>query len=187
MASIVAAIAIVGGAVAMASSMGGQTDAPAVPEADVSLGPPGSNPLLPSQEYVGRPAPTTPFETFDGATATFADYQGRPVVVNFFSSTCAPCLQEMPDFESVKQAHGEEVFFLGMNVADSVESGLRIVEATGVTWELGRDPMGVVLSEIGGIGMPTTVVLRSDGTVSSIHTGQLTAAELEARIAEATT
>lgn len=185
-ASIVAAVVIVGGALVIAAGMG-TDDQPAAESPIGADGDTGTtqNPLIPTVDLTGQPAPTTPFETFEGGTAAFADYAGKPVVVNFFSSTCAPCLQEMPDFETVKQAHEGEVVFLGMNVADSVESGLNVVERTGVTWELGRDPTGEILSELGALGMPTTMVLRADGTIASIKYGQLSAAELEERIADA--
>ena len=36
------------------------------------------------------------FTRFDGSQASIGDYRGRPVVVNFFSSTCVPCQTEMP-------------------------------------------------------------------------------------------
>jgi thiol-disulfide isomerase/thioredoxin len=44
-----------------------------------------------------------------GATFSLADVAGRPAVVNFFASWCAPCVTEMPGFEEVKAAVGDEV------------------------------------------------------------------------------
>lgn len=122
------------------------------------------------------------FERFDGSTASVADYRGRPVVVNFFSSTCEPCETEMPAFEAVHQELGDQVVFLGLAVQDTVESGLRFVEKVGVTWELGRDPSAQILQGLGGTGLPTTVLLDEDGRIVFLRLGTLDAGELEGQI-----
>ena len=119
------------------------------------------------------------FERFDGTTGRFSDYRGKPVVLNFFSSTCTPCRTEMPAFERVHQRFGDAVVFLGMNVQDTVEGGKAFVESVGITWELGRDPNGAILQgEIGGVGLPTTAVLDRDGRIVYVHLGPLEADEL---------
>ena len=63
------------------------------------------------------------FKRFDGTTANFTQYRGKPLVVNFFSSTCAPCRTEMPALEAVHRSLGDSVTFLGMDVQDTVEGG----------------------------------------------------------------
>jgi thiol-disulfide isomerase/thioredoxin len=118
------------------------------------------------------------FPRLDGTTAGFADYRGTPVVVNFFSSTCEPCLTEMPALEQVHQQLGSQVRFLGMNGQDTVESGKAIVATTGVTWDIGRDPDLAILQRLGGIGLPTTYLLDRNGRVVFSHTGKLTSDDL---------
>ena len=43
------------------------------------------------------------FTTFDGEEVPLSSVRGTPTVVNFFSSTCVPCITEMPAFEEVHQ------------------------------------------------------------------------------------
>ena len=45
--------------------------------------------------------------------------KNQPLVVNFWATWCAPCLEELPMFESVHNRIGHEVTFLGINVSDS--------------------------------------------------------------------
>ena len=128
-------------------------------------------------------APATPldatFKRFDGTTASFAAYRGKPVVVNFFSSTCLPCQTEMPALEHVHQTLGDQVTFLGMDVQDTVEGGKAFVDTVGITWELGRDPDAAILQgAVGGVGLPTTVVLDRDGRIVFTHLGPLDVAGL---------
>lgn len=135
-------------------------------------------------DTVGDPAPTTPYTDFDGAEGSVADYAGTPLVVNFFASWCTPCVVEMPDFEQVHQQLGDDVAFLGINMQDSVTKGEELVEETGVTYDIGRDPDGSLLAEFGGVAMPTTVLVDAEGTIVRIISGATTARELRAAIDE---
>jgi thiol-disulfide isomerase/thioredoxin len=114
------------------------------------------------------------FKRFDGSTTSFAVYRGKPVVVNFFSSTCIPCQTEMPALERVHQTLGDQVTFLGMDVQDTVEGGQAFIVTVGITWELARDPDAAVLQGVvHGVGLPTTVVLDRDGRIVYTHLGSL--------------
>jgi thiol-disulfide isomerase/thioredoxin len=115
----------------------------------------------------------------------FAGYRaGRPMVLNFFGSWCAPCVQEMPDLQSVSQELAAEVVFLGLAERDTVENALQIVDRTGVTYDIGRDPGGGILTAFEGLAMPTTVFIAADGTITSVHSGALTAEDLRTRITD---
>lgn len=114
------------------------------------------------------------YKRFDGTTGTFAEYRGKPVVVNFFSSTCIPCQAEMPALERVHQDLGDQVTFLGMDVQDTETSGRAFVDAVGITWQLGLDPDGSILQHVvNDVGLPTTVILDRQGRVALTHLGPL--------------
>ena len=132
----------------------------------------------------GDLAPSEPFEQFNGTEATFADYRGTPLVVNFFASWCAPCVREMPAFQAVHEELGDQVAFVGMNNQDRAADGEAIAEKTGVTYDLARDPDGDFLSAFGGIVMPTTVFIDAEGTVVEVHNGALSQSALEDRLSD---
>lgn len=134
---------------------------------------------------VGDPAPPLELDLLGGGSVSMEELRGSPVVVNFWSSTCAPCLAEMPDFESVNQELDGEVHFVGVDVTDTEESGVAMVERTGVTYPNGRDPGGDVLAAFGGTALPRTVLVDQAGTVVDIHNGSLSAAELTGALADA--
>lgn len=136
------------------------------------------------EDTVGRPAPTSDYTTFDGEEASVADYAGTPMVVNFFASWCVPCVREMPAFEQVHQDVGDQVAFVGVNVQDSETEGQAIVDDTGITYDVGRDPDGSLLASFGGVAMPTTVLVDADGTIVRVLSGATTAEELRAAIDE---
>ena len=136
-----------------------------------------------SQEDQLDPSDAT-FTTFDDETVPFTSIYGTPTVVNFFASTCIPCITEMPAFEQVHQDLGDAVAFLGLAVTDRPEDALDLVEQTGISYATAQDNDGSVMNALGGSFLPTTVLLAADGRIVATHTGQLTATELRALIAE---
>lgn len=112
---------------------------------------------------------------FDGRSTTLSSRisAGTPAVVNFFSTTCGPCVREMAAFERVHQAR-HDVSFIGIDVQDSVSAGRGLIKRTGVTYEALRDPPGDLLGQVGGVGLPTTLVIDRKGRIVATHTGALT-------------
>lgn len=121
-------------------------------------------------------------QDFDGNPVTISSLEGRPLVINFWASWCPACFSEMPSLEKVYQTHRDSVQFLGINLGKDIEAALSVVEQTGVTYPLARDPQGETFAAFGGYGMPTTVFLDRDGRVIELYTGELTVDELETRI-----
>lgn len=123
---------------------------------------------------LGRPAPPTQLIPYEGDTLDLSTLRGKPVVLNFWSSTCAPCVKEMPLLESVHQQLRDEVTFVGVDVYETPEQGRPMVELTGVTYQQTVDPTGEVLPRYGGTQLPHTVVLDADGTVVALHNRAIT-------------
>jgi thiol-disulfide isomerase/thioredoxin len=107
-----------------------------------------------------------------------------PVVVNFFASWCAPCVDEMPAFEAVHQSLQGRVTILGMANRNAPDDALATVESTGVTYPTFGDPEASAITYFGGLAMPTTVFIDSAGEVVDVHSGPLTEGELRSRITD---
>ena len=118
-------------------------------------------------------APNVTFVYFDGTEGSLAELVGKPTVINFFASWCGPCVLEMPDFEEAFQLYGGQVNFLGFNTQDDINDGRHIVRETGISYPVAHDTDGVIYVAFGGFGMPTTVLLNSDGGIVEMHTGLL--------------
>jgi thiol-disulfide isomerase/thioredoxin len=130
-------------------------------------------------DAAGRAVPTERLERFDGTTGAFADYRGRPLVVNFWASWCPRCVAEMPDFEEVHQKLGERVAFLGVNLTDEPAAADALARRTGVTYDLARDRQGKLFEVMGGFSMPTTFFVSPEGRILQQRSGQLTGPQLE--------
>jgi thiol-disulfide isomerase/thioredoxin len=156
------AVAVAVAAVALAGSLALRSSAPAATVVEGSA-------------RVGQPAPRVelPDLTASSRQVRLADLRGRPAVVNFWASWCPFCVAEMPAFERVNRRLGQRVAFLGVDQRDRREPALALATRTGVSYRLAFDPSGRSFDAFGGLGMPTTVLLRADGAVAKIVTGLL--------------
>ena len=129
-----------------------------------------------------RGAAAAPFSLPDlraaGRTVSLADFRGRPVVLNFWSTTCGPCRQEMPALAAVARRYPDRVAFVGVDHEDSRVDALHFLAVTGVRYPVGSDPPGATAEAYRLRGLPTTVFIQADGTVLLRHTGALTERQL---------
>lgn len=114
-----------------------------------------------------------------GKTVSLSQYKGKPVIVNFWASWCAPCQQETPLLASwYKQQHGH-VVLLGLDENDSATSALKFARAKGVTYPIGFDPNVTVASAYGVDGLPQTFFLNAQHRIVDHILGVATTAKLD--------
>jgi thiol-disulfide isomerase/thioredoxin len=138
----------------------------------------GGETTAPTVVASGEPVPEVTFAYLDGGEGSFADYAGQPLVLNFFASWCAPCIEEMPDLEQVSTEYEGQVAFLGMATRDRVEAAESVVAQTGVTYPASLDPDGSVATDLRIMAMPGTVFIDADGRVQRVWLGRITADEV---------
>jgi len=107
------------------------------------------------------------------------DFQGKPVVLNFFGSWCSPCLREMPDFQAVFERYKGKVAFIGVTVTDTRPNAEAVLERTGVTYPAAFDPENKVAIAYGVTGMPTTVFISPQGKLVERAQGEINEPQLE--------
>lgn len=90
--------------------------------------------------------------------AQLASHAGRPVLINFWASWCAPCREEMPALQALAD-RGTVV--LTVAVADRQSDTLRFMESAGVSLPLVHDRDQRAGKAWGARMLPCTVVLDS--------------------------
>jgi thiol-disulfide isomerase/thioredoxin len=127
---------------------------------------------------------TVTFTQFDGTEVPLRSIEGTPTLINFFASTCVPCVTEMPDLEKAHKALGAKVQFLGLAVQDRISASEDLIARTGVTYRTARDPDALILQLFNGVNLPFSVLIDGQGHVVATHAGQMTTADVEALIAD---
>ena len=125
--------------------------------------PPG-HPPIPGESIA---APDFTLESLSHGKIRLSQFRGKVVVINFWSTTCPPCLMEMPSFERLREAmKGKpfEVFAITPDPRSAVE---QMVEQLKVDFPILLDPQGKVSALYGAYFSPTTVIVAPDGTVAN--------------------
>ena len=116
-------------------------------------------------------------DVLSGAAVTITP-MGKPMVVNFWFSTCEPCKREMPALTAAAAAYGTRVNFIGINPNDTEESASAFIEKYGIKYANYLDD-GDQLSEAGVTTMPTTFFIDANGYIVKTHTGELTLEDID--------
>jgi cytochrome c biogenesis protein CcmG/thiol:disulfide interchange protein DsbE len=106
------------------------------------------------------------------------------VLVNFWATWCGPCVREFPLLRRTLDQHrGDGLVVLGVLVNDSPEKASAFAREHGGTWPVGIDRDGSTAAALQLVGLPESVFVRRDGTLSSRVLGELTPAKVQAQLA----
>ncbi len=116
--------------------------------------------------YVNEPRTPPKFTLPDhlGALHSLSEFEGRVVVVNFWSTWCIPCRQEMPALERAwKRLEPNGVVLLGIAMQDELEMVNLFLKKVQVTFPVLMDNDGSVSAQWRVNGIPATYILDSTG------------------------
>lgn len=125
---------------------------------------------------VGDPRPEFTHAGVDGELWRASDFDGRPTLVNFWATWCAPCLREMPLLQSLFEQNREHLHVVGIAVDEPGEVGA-FVERLGITY-----PILIGTSDVRETGkrfgnpdgmLPYSVLVDAEGIIRWRHLGEL--------------
>jgi peroxiredoxin len=145
-----------------------------------------------TERRVAEPTPGAEFAKLDytlkdmnGKEVRLADFKGRPLVINFWATYCAPCKHEIPSFVALVDKYKDQnLTVLGISTDDAPED-LRAFAAEykmnyPVLVGLGMDEL--IEAYEAEMLIPVTWFIRRDGTVALKHNGTQTAEWFERQI-----
>jgi cytochrome c biogenesis protein CcmG/thiol:disulfide interchange protein DsbE len=134
---------------------------------------------------IGTPAPSFALADLDGNPLRLADLLGRPVIVNFWASSCAPCVEEFPLLRTALAAHaGDGLAIVGIVYHDRSEAAREFMARMGATWPSAMDPAGAVAGQFGVFNPPESFFIGRDGVIAGRQIGQLSAADLDRQLSQ---
>lgn len=146
------------------------------------VAPPVANEPPPSP-MVGQPLPALSLPDLDGKLHSLEEYRGRRVLLNFWASWCAPCVEEMPALDAAQEKFGENA---------PIVLGIALDESANVTKFLQAHPVRYPIL-LGDVGPPSTaeklgnsrrtlpfsILIDENGRILATHDGILSAQQLQ--------
>ncbi len=129
-----------------------------------ALAPVAASELLP---WPGGATPALALKDLDGRVVRLADFRGRPVLVHFWATWCAPCIEELPSLQRLADRlapQGLEI--LAVNERENVARILPFAERLGLTLRIVRDHDGSARDAWGVRVFPSTFVVGPDGHIA---------------------
>lgn len=102
---------------------------------------------------------------------------GKPMVLNFWFSTCEPCKREMPVLTAAFKKYGTKVDFVGINPNDTSEVATAFLKKYDIRYPTYLDD-GDQLAKAGVATLPSTFFLDGDGNIVARRAGEITEADL---------
>lgn len=135
---------------------------------------------------IGHPAPNFTLDALSPQAApaiSLASYKGRPVMLNVWSSSCVPCVDEAPLLQAQWQrVKSQGIVFLGIDFQDVKSDGLSFLHKYGVTYLNVLDATGSTAISYGVSATPETIFINRAGIIASRVIGQLTAQTLQSNL-----
>ena len=139
------------------------------------------------------PAPTAePFDGFwaqqwtatDGKMLPMASFRGKPLLINFWATWCAPCVEELPMVDAFFQAQKKSGWQVLGLAADKPKNVQDFLQKMPLHFPVAVDAMLATqwtrqLGNVSG-GLPFSVVINSAGEVAQRKMGKLMEADLAA-------
>jgi peroxiredoxin len=125
--------------------------------------------------YAKQAAPNVTFTTLDGKKIATSDLRGKVVMVNFWATSCATCVAEMPQMvETYNKYKGQGLEFVAVAMSyDPPNYVLNYAETRKLPFTVALDTQGQLAQAFGDVKLtPTTFVIDKQGNVIKRYVGQ---------------
>jgi len=114
----------------------------------------------------GDTAPDFKIVSDSGRTYTRKDFGGKLLVLNFWASWCAPCVEEVPSLQAFQRELGDDgVVVLGVSIDTNEKRYKQFLQRFRVQFPTARDPEANISSSYGTFQIPETYVIDRTGKV----------------------
>ena len=146
-----------------------------------------STPSTPTEgTQVGDLAPDFQYQDADGQSASFSDFRGKSVLINFWATWCSPCVYEMPYIQQVyNEWSGNGLVVVAINVGDSPSQVGEFMQSQGLSLPVLLDRGRSIAQKYNIQYFPSTFFIDKDGIIQEVKVGAFSsAAEIESRLSK---
>lgn len=105
-------------------------------------------------------------QTIDGQMVKLSDFKdGKPIVINFWSHKCSPCVQEMPTFEGLYDEYKDQVHFLMINTFNDISASNTFIDTYHYSFPVYHDVNRKARKSLYVPSLPTTYIIDQNFNV----------------------
>lgn len=131
-------------------------------------------------------APQFAVNDLDGKPVSLADYEGRVVFLNFWTTDCPPCQRELPAFSRFASEQGETgAAVLTVNIGESAETVQNYFTKNGIQGlRVALDLDQSVGGKYSIIARPVTYIIDGKGIIRAMKAGEMTIEDMDDYLAQ---
>jgi thiol-disulfide isomerase/thioredoxin len=120
-------------------------------------------------------------DDLDGVSTSIENWPGRPLLINFWATWCAPCLREIPLLKGYQQESPDvQVVGIAVDRAEPVAAFAETMQFNYPVLVGQAEAMGAAAAfGVDVLALPFTVFTSSEGATLGVHTGELHEEHLE--------
>lgn len=126
----------------------------------------------------GEPAPTFTLPDLDGNLVNLSDYEGQPVIINFWATWCGPCEAEMPELNDAYRQNENGLVILAVNLGKHPDTVRSFVEYQGLEFMILSDRDRALRRSYNTRAIPTTYFIDREGHIAHVFIGTMSANDI---------
>lgn len=131
----------------------------------------------------GSQAPDFQLTSTSGKEFSLSAFRGRPVLLNFFTTWCGPCRDEMPGMQSVYSRYRQEgLILLAVDLGDKPGDVASYRKELGLGFPLLLDQESQVGNLYGVSSFPRTFFIDSEGVIRKVSIGSMPEGDIQAEV-----
>jgi len=124
------------------------------------------NAATPGEVPIGGYLRESALRGFDGETAKFSDFRGKPLIINVWASWCAPCRAEMGALDNLaRRYNGKQFNLIGISTDDDGRAATDYNKEANLSFRNFLDSHVMLENMLGANTIPMTILVDAKGRI----------------------
>jgi peroxiredoxin len=121
-----------------------------------------------AQMAIDSPAPDFKLSNLEGQTVSLSSFLGKPVFINFWTTTCGPCVQEMPYLQQIQNDWASKgLIVLSINLGEDTDRVENFIRSHNYTFPVLLDSRYEVAGKYNVRYTPTSIFIDTEGKIKA--------------------
>lgn len=122
--------------------------------------------------FLGKPAPELRLKSANGTEQTLSSLRGKTVLLDFWATTCAPCVSALPELVKLhNEAKGTDLVIISIDSDDEPEKAAAVLKEKSAAWSNYHDSDATLGGAYKRMGIPLGVLINRKGEVVFYKSG----------------